>query len=181
VLPISNEAFGAMIATVLTAASVFAILNSQIIAVAAQGLVALGMSIASAIGSLTGYSIASSIAAASTWSLYTAIAALLGLTGVGLILVGLSAGAGALANRFGDAASNIESTTSALERFDSVANRTEGNFNPYGGENAPAARRSTNPSGGNTVNIETTGDRQQDSSNARYASFRLGRTTGSNN
>lgn len=181
VLPISNEAFGAMIATVLTAASVFAILNSQMLAVAFQALVGLGVKLIAGAAALAGYSKAAVAATIATSTLYSALVALLTLTGIGAILAALSVGAGALANRFGDAASNIESTTSALKRFDSVANRTEGNFNPYSGQNAPAARRSTNPSGGNTVNIETTGDRQQDSSNARYASFRLGRTTGSNN
>lgn len=181
VLPISTEAFGALIAMTLTAATVFALLNSAIISTAISMVKRLGAAILGAIGQLTGYSAAAMASTFATRVLYSALAALIGLTGIGLILVGLSAGASMVADRFGSAASNIESTTSALKNFDRVAGRTEGAFNPYEGGDPPVSGSRAVTGGGGDVIIETTGDRTKDNSNARYASFRQGRTTGSEN
>jgi len=103
------------------------------------------------------------------------LVSVLGLLSGGVLAGGILSMAGSflgLSNSIGDA-------TDSLKEFDRVSSRTSG-FNPY--KNAPDGSGAANMTQNNTsITIESSGDRSSDKSDARYATFRAGRTTGSNN
>lgn len=188
---ISPEVFGGLIAFTLLAVSAILLLNSALLKTAFNGLVKLGAVMLGYIGKALGFSAANVIATLSTWGLYQALLALLALTGIGLVLVGLSAAVSTMGENFASSAKDVDSMTSSLKEFDRVSSGTgTGGFNPYGAgtEGAGAADVSAGHAasrgGGSTViNIESSGDRERDKSNARYAKhqFKQGRTSGGNN
>jgi hypothetical protein len=127
-----------------------------------------------ALGTFTiaGYSAASALAAFMTL-------ATLGVAAAVLVPMALSA-----ASAFASLGDDIDSATNSLKEFDRVSGRTEGGFNPYDGGDPPssgAGAATPGSGGGTTINIESSGDPDDDASNARYVSFRQGRTTGSGN
>jgi hypothetical protein len=137
--------------------------------------------IVSSIPALTSYTIAQYAATAALASFIT-----LATLGAGIALVGMAMSA---AGAFMGLAGSIDSATNSLKEFDRVSGNTEGDFNPYGGDDPPTSgataaggRGSRGRGGGQTViNVESSGDPQEDRSNAKYVSFRQGRTTGGNN
>lgn len=161
-----------------------------------EGLIALAINtLANAIVAVYGYitsligaSGASLSMAAATMIAAGALAAFLTLASLG-VLAGLAAVAMGVASQFLGMADGIDSATSSLKDFNRVSGKTGGGeFNPYGGANgAPrsgsAAPSATTSGGGSRTSgdvfIESSGDKEQDKSNATYASWRQGRTSGS--
>ena len=154
-----------------TAVTVF---GSTTLGSAISGLIGFTASLISSIAGLLGFEISAwkaAIAAAAFWTAVT--------IGLALPLLGMISG---MAAGFLGLSGSIDEATSSLKEFDRVAGRTEGGFNPYGGDPPSSGAGAATSGGGNTtINIESNGDANEDASNARYVSFRQGRTTGGGN
>lgn len=181
---IGPEIFGILTASVLALFSAFLLWNSSILAVASGALMKLGAVMIATIGKLTGYSLAAITAKLATWGLYRAVAALLGLTGVGLILVAISTGASMMADQFARATGNIDKTAKALKDFDSIRSGLgdsgfDGDAGDAYGFNPEDPKQTVGAGGGTTVfNVESSGDPSEDRSNIEYADWMSGRSTG---
>lgn len=138
-------------------------------------LVGFTSSIIKSIAGLFGFTVASSTAAKAAALFWTAVSA-----GVMIGLLGLVT---SMASNFLGLSNSIDQATSSLKEFDRVSGRTSGGFNPYGGDppSSGAGAATVGSGGGTTINIESSGDPNEDSSNARYVSFKQGRTTGGTN
>lgn len=153
-----------------------ALFGSTTLGAALSGLVSFTASIIRAIpviGSLISSLIGATMAAAAFWSVVTLGAAAIALPAIADMATG-----------FLGLSDSIDAATSSLKDFDRVSSRTSGNFNPYEGENPPtdgAAAATGGRAQKTVINIESSGDPNEDASNARYASFRQGRTTGGTN
>lgn len=170
-----DNVLGFAVASVLAVFSAALLLNSALVTFAGATLKNVIVALTQWIAGLITSQFAVSSLTASVLGLVGAVALLTG----GLSIIGgiLSLGAGFLG-----LSTNIDKATRSLKRFDNVANRTDSSFNPYGGDREPGeAADLVTGRGGTTINIETSGDRTEDRANARYASWRQGRTTGGNN
>jgi len=102
----------------------------------------------------------------------------LGVLGAVLVPMALSA-----ASSFTSLGDSINYAADAMGEFNRVSSQGDDGFNPYdgGGGSGPSAPSAavTGPNG--NVIIESSGDPNKDRSNGRYASWRNGRTTGSEN
>lgn len=163
-----------------TASTQMTIFGSTTLASAVSALIGFTASLFSTIAGLIGFSLSAyqaTIAAAAFWTAVTLGAAAFLLP----MITGMAAGFLGLSN-------NIDKATSSLKEFDRVAGNTGGGFNPYGGA-SPAEAADVGGSGGpsrgtggkTVINIESSGDGDEDRSNARYAGWRQGRNTGGNN
>ena len=177
ILPLKAEALGAVTAAALTLASAFAILNGTIFSTAVTMLLKLGAAIQTQIVQLLGYKAATTSATIATYGLTNALRALLAVTGVGLVLVGLSLAVSSVGSVFNSTESDIRSTTDALKEFDRVAGRTSGAFNPYGGDAPVSGSRAAGGGGQNVAVIEPSGNPQEQSSDVKSANWRMGRKT----
>lgn len=112
-----------------------------------------------------------------------ALAAFLTLATLGTAAAVLVPMALSAATAFTGLSSSIDSATNSLREFDRVSGNTSGDFNPYGGDDPPVSGGTAATGGGGrtTINIESSGDPDEDRSNARYVAFRQGRTTGGEN
>lgn len=157
------------------ATSATTLFGSTALASAVSSLIAFTASIIQSAVALVGFSLSAFQAAAAAAAFWTAVT-----LGGAIFLVGIVAG---LATEFMGLSSRIDQATSSLKEFDRVSGRTKGGFNPYGGDPpSSGAGAASGGSGSQTViNVESSGDAQDDRSNARYVSFRQGRTTGGNN
>jgi hypothetical protein len=189
---ISSRILGIVIGSVLALATAVLLLNSAFgTALILIGKYAAAL-VAKAVPSLATYISSTWLATFATQALRLAIIGLLAVTGVGLILAGLSVGASAMGSSFLGASKDIDAATRSLKEFDRVSSRTAGGtFNPYTPDD-PSDAADTTTSGGTgtgttgsgdgngstTINIESSGDDEQDKSTAKYAAFRMGRTTG---
>lgn len=206
-----NDGMGYLIASLLLAATAVSLLNKAAVRFALAGLwsaitslyrfmtaIALANSqvtlfgttmLTSAIGSLISFTagIIKSIVAMTSFTIsayQAAIAAAAFWTAVTLgaasFLIPMIAGMGA---EFLGLSGKIDQATNSLKEFDRVSGRTSGGFNPYGGEppDSGGGAATTGGGGKTVINIESNGDANEDSSNARYVSFRQGRTTGGTN
>lgn len=190
-LGVTPRAFGAVTAAVLTMATAILLARGQLIGLIVQGFLTLAgvvysyfvPAVATIVAGFTSSAVATYIATAALASFLT-----LATLGAAVALVGMATSAAA---GFLGLAGSIDSATSSLKEFNRVSSGsgTDG-FNPYGAgtEGAGAADATAGTaaarSGGSTViNIESSGDKERDKSNASYAShqFRQGRTTGGNN
>lgn len=184
IVGVSPRVFGLVTAALLATATAVALLHTTLFRFA-------GGAIATAISSL--YSFYSTLIASSGafgtftiagYSATGALAAFMTLATLGAaaaVLVPMALGA---ASAFTGLAGSIDSATSSLKEFDRVSGNTSGSFNPYAGSGAPmgGGGAATGGSGPTTViNVESSGDGHEDRSNAKYLSFRQGRTTGGNN
>jgi hypothetical protein len=179
ILPVSTEFIGLLIGSVLSLITAMALLNTQTIANLASSLINLHLVVARNIGRLWGYVAATRAAAGSTALLGSVVSGVLNLVGVGILMKGLSIAAQALGFAFSSTAAEIDNATQSLKDFDSTASKvggTGGDVNPYG-----ISARSGVSASPTVINIESTGDSQEDTSNVQYASFRQGRTTGGTN
>lgn len=143
---------------------------------ALMAIYAFSAAIVSSIPVLSSYTIAQYAATAALASFIT-----LATLGTGLALVGMAMSA---ASGFMSMADGIDSATNSLKNFDRVAGNTEGGFNPYSGGDPPTSGGVAARGGGSAqtvINVESSGDPDEDRSNAKYVSFRQGRTTGGNN
>lgn len=181
---LSTRMIGLLTAMTLTAVTAWTLFNSALISTAVGGLAAVGAKILAQIGTLTGYSVAAKLATFSTWNLYRALAAIIGLTGIGIALVGLSYGASRVAEHFNILGANIDDAASSLQDFQSIQEGMSGSGfggsgdNPYGYD-PEDPDMSPGSSGGVTVfNVESSGDPAEDRSNMEYADWVSGRTTG---
>ena len=177
ILPLKAEALGAVTAAALTLASAFAILNGTIFSTAVTMLLKLGAAIQTQIVQLLGYKAATTSATIATYGLTNALRALLAVTGVGLVLVGLSLAVSSVGSVFNSTESDIRSTTDALKEFDRVAGRTSGAFNPYGGDAPVSGSRAAGGGGQNVAVIEPSGNPQEQSSDVKNANWTMGRRT----
>lgn len=212
-LGISPEVFGLVTGSLLAMATAIFILNSSFIKLAVKGLALatismyqFWLSVLTAEKSLLAMAASAIVSAISSiYSLVTALftgssalgvftisayqaaaaaAALLTILTLGVAAATIVPMAMSAAAAFTGMSDSIQGATSSLKEFDRVAGRTEGNFNPYGGNNPPAGGgAAANGSRGarTVINIESSNDRHENRSNARYATFRQGRTTGSEN
>lgn len=180
VLPITSEQFGILIGTVLSATTALLILNSALLQAAGSALVKLGTSIMSVLPSLSSFVSANTMAALSALGLAGAIrvvtAAVLGLlavTGIGLLIAGISS----LAAEFIFADRAIRDATSSLESFQQVNSRIGGGPGPY---DAPPSGAGTASGSSrvqvNDVDIETTGDRETDRANISTTMWKMSQT-----
>lgn len=180
---IGPELFGLLAGAALTLATTFSLLNTAIVGSLISSLAKLGAMVVGHIGRLLGLSAANVIATISSWGLYTALMALIGLITLG---AGLALGGAILemASDFDVLGGEVDQAVESLKDFDNVANGTGSDFNPYSGANgaprsgAQQAGMPSGGSGGTTINIESSGNQQDDKSNAKYAGWRQGRTTG---
>jgi len=210
-LGLGPRAFGFVTAAALSAASAIALLNTQIVAFAGRviasaiisvyqfwaGLMAASSAttylasttIGSAIVSV--YSFISSLLAGevalfsftgATFSATSALAAFLTLATFGAAAAVLVPMAVSAAAAFTGLSGSIDSATSSLKEFDRVSGRADTDMNPYDPPSGPSGAGAATQGGGTTViNLESSGDADEDRSNARYVTFRNGRTTGGNN
>jgi hypothetical protein len=151
------------------------IFGTTMLTSALSGIVSLTAGLIQSVAAFIGFSLSAyqaAIAAAAFWTAVTLGAAAFlvpMITGMAMEFLGLS--------------ENIDQATNSLKEFDRVSGRAGGDFNPYGGTPPSGGGGAANPSGGSktVINMETSGDPNEDSSNARYLSFRQGRTTGGTN
>lgn len=182
-LPVTTRMFGALIAITLSLVTVFALLNSQLLALALRTFVRLGVAITGAIAQLTGYSFAALMAGRATRSLQVAVWGLIGAMATLAAVMVLPAILGGIASAFGIVGSEAKRATDAIKEFDEVSSNVsgmDGAATPYREAIATALTR-----GGTTatsthveMNMETTGNPDQDDSNAKAQRWRMGRTTG---
>lgn len=113
-----------------------------------------------------------------------ALAAFLTLATLGAAAAVLVPMAMSAASAFMGLSGGIDQATSSLKDFDRVSGRVDGvgsMNNPYGGSTGPSGT-ATGGSGSNvTVNVESSGDQDDDASNVRNAAWRVSRRTGGNN
>jgi len=184
VVGIMPEHFGFLIATVLTLVSVFALLNSQAIALVAQGFARLGQMIITRVIPTLGAYIQSALAAGgATRTLALSLTSLVGILGVLGGIAVLSGLVGGLGSQFGGLKSNVDAATKSLEEFKSVQDGLGAGMdgrNPYR-EATPSQFTGSGGRGvsaGETVVIEDKGGGDADS-NARTDAWRRGRFTSS--
>jgi hypothetical protein len=111
-----------------------------------------------------------------------ALASLLTIASLG-VLAGLGAAALGVAQDFIGMADSIDAATNSMKEFNRVSGRAGPEGNPFAGapdSGAAASGTSTfgGGGGGATINVESTGDKNKDNSNAQKAQWHLGRTSG---
>jgi hypothetical protein len=177
-LGITPELFGLLTASVLGAATAILVLRSQIVMAIAQAFVGLVRTIAGAVlPVMSAYTSSNLVAAGATIALTAAIVTLLSVVTLGVF--GVVAGAAStMATEFLGVADSVDQATQSLQAFDRVSSNVDGGApNPYGTTRPTDANLGGQASTGVTV-IEDS-DAEQGRSNATYASWRQGRTTGS--
>lgn len=123
--------------------------------------------------------------AASAFTATGALAALLTVASLG-VLAGLAAVALGVASSFLGVADSIDSATSSMRDFNRVSGRAGGEgFNPFGGAPDSGAGQTGSTTGtggsgggGTTINVESTGDKEQDNSNVQKMQWYQGRNSG---
>jgi len=123
--------------------------------------------------------------AGSAFTATGALAALMTVASLG-VLAGLAAVALGVASNFLGVADSIDAATNSMRDFNRVSGRTSGGgFNPYGGapESGAASAGSTTGvggggSGGATINVESSGKREEDKSRTQKMQWYQGRTSG---
>lgn len=124
---------------------------------------------------------------AATFTATGALAAFMTIAtlGAAAALVGVAISA---ASGFLGLAGSIDSATSSLKDFNRVSGKSGDGFNPYGAGTRGAGAADvggtsgrSGQAGSTVINIESSGDADEDRSNARYAGWRRGRTTGGSN
>lgn len=162
-----------------TASSTMTLFGSTTIASAIGALVSFVASLITSGAALLGFSVSAYTATAAAAAFLTVVT-----LGAGAAIIGLALSA---STAFLGLAGNIDSATQSLKDFDRVSGKTDG-FNPYGSGTAGAGAAdvgsgsgAARAGGARVVNIESSGDPDEDRSNARYAGWRQGRTTGGNN
>lgn len=178
---LSGEHIGLVVASLLSLASAVALVNALV------GLFS-GTVIASAITSMASFAASALFGAEAFGALSIAqmiatgsLVAFLTVASLGL-LVGLGAMALSAAGDFLNLADGIGAATSAMDEFNDVSNRGgAGGVNPYGNGGDDGGDDSRFPPGGGgaaSVTIESSGDKEKDKSNGRYAGWRMSRMTG---
>jgi len=193
-LAVTNFLLNSFVATALASAFTAMMRFLTATALASTQMTLFGsVTLANAIGSLVSFvaSLITSGAALLGFSVsaYTATAAAAAfLTVISLgALAGLAALALGVASSFMGVADSIDAATNSMKDFNRVSGKGDG-FNPYGG--APDSGAGTTGSttgvggssgggGGTTINVESTGDKEQDNSNTQKVAWYQGRTTGS--
>lgn len=145
-----------------------AVFSGTALAGAVQSLIRFTAGVFKSIAGLVGFSISAINAAKAAAAFWTAVT-----LGGAIFLVGIVAD---IASSFMGLEENIRGATDAMKEFDRVSGRSGGGVNPYGGESPQGTR--FQGGGGTTINIESTGDRQQDKTTGKYAHWRQGRTSG---
>lgn len=190
-LAITNFLLNSFVATALAGAITGMIRFMTATALASTQMTLFGsVTLANAIGSLVSF-VASLITSAGALlgfsiSAYTATAAAAAfLTVISLgALAGLAALALSVSSQFLNVADSIDSATSSMKDFNRVSGRGGDGFNPYGGAPSSGAGRAGSTTGvsrgggGTTINVETTGDKEEDNSNVNKIAWYQGRTTG---
>jgi hypothetical protein len=162
-----------------TASSTMTFFGSTTIASAIGALVSFIASLITSGAALLGFSVSAYTATAAAAAFLTVVT-----LGAGAAIIGVALSA---SSAFLGLAGNIDSATKSLKDFDRVSGKTDG-FNPYGRGTEGAGAAAVGGSGqtrgegaGTTINIESSGDPDEDRSNGRYAGWRQGRTTGGTN
>jgi len=175
-----EQQMGALIATVLTLATVMLFWGSGVVTGLITKLNALGVAVLQRVlPALTSYTASVVQSTFATYGLAGAIATLIGVAtlGVGAIAIG---GITALANKFGVLGDNIGSATDKLRNFQRLSRGTDGD-NPYGfGGSGDVSRGSTGSTATTnfTINIEGEADPDTLRNQTRNAHFRMSRTNG---
>ena len=182
---IGPKLFGAIIGATLAFASALTIaslvmrtFSASLIFMTIKSLLSLGKALLAAAGRFISLAFAEGIATG-VLATFIAVATL-------LVAIGLAAWASDQISKWLNMAGSIDSATQSLKDFNRVSGKTDG-FNPYGAGTKGAAaadvgNKGRSGSAGSTViNIESSGDPDEDRSNARYGSWRQGRTSGGNN
>lgn len=177
---LSGEQIGLVIAGLLSLASAVALVNALI------GVFS-GTIIAGAISSMANFA-ASLLFGASAFTALSltemaATAALVAFLSVATLGLAFAFGSAIIgwAQNFMGLSESIDTATSSMKEFNRVSGEGTGGdgFNPYGGGGSGSMSGSkSRPNGGVAINIESSGDRQQDKSNGKYAGWHAGRTTG---
>jgi len=185
-LGIGPEMFGLLTGAILAAATATLLFRTAIVKALIASLAKLGGGILAAASSLVGYSGSAIVATLATNALGMALLTLIGIVTLGLGIAVLAGVVGGIASQFDLLKNDITDTTDALKEFDNVASSVGGNGsqNPYGftpenGSGGGSGTSGSNSSKDVTINIESSGDSQEDRSNARYAAWAQGRDTGS--
>jgi len=162
-----------------TASSTMTLFGSTTIASAIGALVSFVASLITSGAALLGFSVSAYTATAAAAAFLTVVT-----LGAGAAIIGLALSA---STAFLGLAGNIDSATQSLKDFDRVSGQTDG-FNPYGAGTRGAGAADvggtsgrSGQAGSTVINIESSGDADEDRSNARYAGWRRGRTTGGSN
>jgi len=162
-----------------TASSTMTVFGSTTIASAIGALVSFVASLITSGAALLGFSVSAYTATAAAAAFLTVVT-----LGAGAAIIGLALSA---STAFLGLAGNIDSATQSLKDFDRVSGQTDG-FNPYGAGTKGAGAADvggtsgrSGQAGSTVINIESSGDPDEDRSNARYAGWRRGRTTGGSN
>lgn len=179
ILGISPRLFGLVAGAVLTAATAVSLWNTALLTTARTALVTLGTKMLALISTYTSYSASTIVATAATYGLAKALLALIGIITLGVGIAVLTPVITSMASQFDILGNNIDSAANSMRKFDDISGKTNGpGFSPYGGDN---------PSNGGTyaganyteVNVESSGNDDRDKSNAKYAGWVSGRSTGS--
>jgi hypothetical protein len=173
-----EEQIGALIAAMLTAATVMLLWNSAILSGLVVSLQRIGFAVINrVIPSLALYIKSMGFATATTMALTAAIATLIGVVTLGLGAVAIGA-ISSMANKFGLLGSNISDATSKLRDFKRLS-RGAGGDNPYGfGGSGDVSRGSTGSTALTNFEINVQGDANPDTlqNQTKNANFRADRT-----
>jgi hypothetical protein len=175
-LNISLPMLGALIGTVLTAATAFFLLNSTILTTVYSAIAGFIKSIPLIVTKMFALTQSTTLATLAVNGLRTAIAGLLAITGVGLVIGAVST----LGAKFLSAGNNIRDATDAMKEFKNVSDATnQSDFNPYGRNRDPSDAASAGGAGGVTrTTVVVTGDEEQDNSNFKKSNWTDSRPTG---
>lgn len=180
---IGPQRFGLLTAAILTSVSAMLLLRSSLIQFAVRAALSAISSVAQLITSYTALTASTTAATVATYALATAIVTLIGVVTLGVGIAVLGGIIGGIADQFGGLKSEINGTTEALREFDSLSSSVSGGTgrrNPYDfdPDDDDGGSLTTTDSGGTTINIESSGNEEEDRSNSRYAAWAQGRDTG---
>jgi len=175
-LNISLPMLGALIGTVLTAATAFFLLNSTILTTVYSAIAGFIKSIPLIVTKMFALTQSTTLATLAVNGLRTAILGLMAVTGVGLVIGAVST----LGAKFLSAGNNIRDATDAMKEFQDVSGATnQSDFNPYGRNRDPSDAATAGGAGGVTrTTIKVTGDKDDDQSNERKRRWSKSRPSG---
>jgi hypothetical protein len=180
ILPLTQQQFGFIVATVLTLVTALALLNTAIVSNTISSLINLGKTLIGAIGSLSGYTSGTYLATQGTLVLANAIRTLGAIAAAAVVTGGIAVLASTvlgIGGIFGGTSSKIDKATESLKAFDRQSRRMNNGANPYrnpdvGVGDVPTGR------GSSVVDITVEGDADEQTvrEQTKNAMYRLDRT-----